>query len=105
MANSDCQKVSEPVLCCCAGNFPQALGVYSRALRHAPNSARVLVNAALVLLKLSQPHEAHEKATLAIGVQPRNAKAYHARHKAKEALGDFKVLTARRGGARVLGEG
>jgi hypothetical protein len=68
--------------------------VYSRALQHAPDSARVLVNATLTLLKLAQPTAAHEKATLAIGLQPRNAKAYHARHKAKDALGDFKVTAA-----------
>jgi tetratricopeptide (TPR) repeat protein len=82
------------VLCYFAGNFRGALNAYSRALQHAPDSARVLVNAALMLLKLSQPDDAHEKATLALGLQPRNAKAYHARHKAKEALGDFKVRAA-----------
>jgi tetratricopeptide (TPR) repeat protein len=79
------------VLCCPSGNYAQALDIYARALQHCPDSARVLVNASLALLRLSRPDDAFDKASLAIGLQPGNSKAFHARHKAKEALGDFKV--------------
>lgn len=94
------QMVFCAALCCAvlpAGDYAQALNMYNIALQHAPDSTRVLVNASLTLLKLAKPRAAHEKATLAVGLQPRNAKAYHARHKAKEVLGDFKVCAEGRG--------
>jgi hypothetical protein len=48
-------------------------------------------NRALALLRLNKSTEAHEAATAAIALQPRNSQPDHARHKAQEALGDFKV--------------
>lgn len=90
------------VSCCPAGDYSKALDIYIRALQHCPNSARVLVNASLAMLRLSRHEDAFEKASLAVGLQPDNVKAYHARHKAREALGDYKVCVCRQGRGRWL---
>jgi len=40
---------------------------------------------------LSQYGDAHEAATLALMLEPENVKAYYTRHRAKAALGDYRV--------------
>lgn len=69
----------------------EALKAYKEALVFAPDCVRARLNSALTLQRLGRHKEAHEAATLALMLEPENVKAYYTRHKAKVALGDYRV--------------
>jgi hypothetical protein len=67
-------------------------------LQHAPNAVDARVRYAELLLQLRKHSQAHEAATVAAGLDPKNAAAYAVRSKAKEGMGDFKVGVVGSGG-------
>lgn len=76
---------------CTAGTLVAACASYETVLQHAPDAVDARVRYATLLLQLGKHSQAHEAATVATGLDPKNAAAYAVRSKAKEAMGDFKV--------------
>lgn len=85
---------------CTAGTLADACSSYEKVLQHAPDAVDARVRYASLLLQQRKPSQAHEAATVATGLDPKNAAAYAVRSKAKEALGDFKVGHFWRGGCQ-----
>jgi tetratricopeptide (TPR) repeat protein len=67
----------------------EALAAYDRALRPAPENARLLTNRSVARRRLNRPHEALMSASRALASSPDFAEARFAESVARLTLGDF----------------
>jgi tetratricopeptide (TPR) repeat protein len=72
-----------------AGRYDEAIDCYTRGIKCDPQSAVLVANRAMALLKKNRFESANADATVAVGLDPTYTKAYLRRATARRELGDF----------------